>query len=323
MPGLPVLDVAIGLAFLYLLFALSVTTLNEAIATLFNRRGAMLLRGIKGLLGNDPKLVNAVYQHPAITSLSNPVKPDAKPSYIPAARFAAALTDHLTKDNSVTDPAAVLAGLEELPEAPRKQLKVLFQLSEDHPGEFQRRIADWYDETMDRVTGWYKRSIQRQTYVIAALLVLAMNLDSVGLFNRLWSDSAFRTAAVEQAKARIEATGTAEVPVMEYADADSPDAGTPVQTGTVTLTDSETQLLASLGGWQPDRQRLSADIVLNGNGWGVRSAWFARSAGSHLLGWLITMLAISLGAPFWFDVLNKFMNLRNTGRAPDEPRSKA
>jgi hypothetical protein len=31
-----------------------------------------------------------------------------------------------------------------------------------------------------------------------------------------------------------------------------------------------------------------------------------------LLGWLLTAGAISLGAPFWFDLLNKFMVIRST-----------
>ena len=35
-----------------------------------------------------------------------------------------------------------------------------------------------------------------------------------------------------------------------------------------------------------------------------------------LLGWLITAFAISLGAPFWFDLLNKMMQVRNTVRIP-------
>jgi hypothetical protein len=30
------------------------------------------------------------------------------------------------------------------------------------------------------------------------------------------------------------------------------------------------------------------------------------------LGWLVTALAIMLGAPFWFDVLNKFVVVRST-----------
>jgi hypothetical protein len=78
---------------------------------------------------------------------------------------------------------------------------------------------------------------------------MALNLDSVQLFNRLWSDSAFRASAVDQAKARIEATGTAEVPLMEYTEGDAADAGTPVQVGTISLTDSEKELLTSLRGW--------------------------------------------------------------------------
>jgi hypothetical protein len=32
----------------------------------------------------------------------------------------------------------------------------------------------------------------------------------------------------------------------------------------------------------------------------------------RLLGWLFTALALSLGAPFWFDLLNKFMVVRST-----------
>jgi hypothetical protein len=37
-------------------------------------------------------------------------------------------------------------------------------------------------------------------------------------------------------------------------------------------------------------------------------SWLGR-----LAGWSATVLALSLGAPFWFDVLGKFARLRNTG----------
>ena len=39
------------------------------------------------------------------------------------------------------------------------------------------------------------------------------------------------------------------------------------------------------------------------------------------LGFLITAFAISLGAPFWFDLLNKFINLRVSGAKPDDKSS--
>jgi hypothetical protein len=36
-----------------------------------------------------------------------------------------------------------------------------------------------------------------------------------------------------------------------------------------------------------------------------------------LIGWLITALAVSLGAPFWFDTLQKFLNIRLAGPKPE------
>jgi hypothetical protein len=346
MSGFPVLDVAIGLSFLYLLFALCCTTLNEVIAGLFKKRARMLRQAIEHLLG-DKGLADKVYTHPAIVALAPPTKkpaasekpaqpsttreaaeppkkePQALPSYIPKERFAAVLADRLTGEQPLTDATALLAGIKETAAVPRQQLQFLFDLSKGDPDAFRANVAEWYEQTMDRAGGWYKRSVQRQTYVMAIVLVFFLNLDSIALFNRLWSDSAFRTAVVEQAKARVEATGTAEVPVMEYTEGDKPEAGAPVQTGTSSLTDSETKLLSSLGGWKQEKERLAASRVLRGDGLGVWFAWLASAVWGHLLGWMVTVLAISLGAPFWFDILNKIMNLRNAGRATDEARSKA
>ena len=39
-------------------------------------------------------------------------------------------------------------------------------------------------------------------------------------------------------------------------------------------------------------------------------------------GWLLTAFAVSLGAPFWFDLLNRFINLRVSGKAPEEKPKK-
>lgn len=327
MSTFPVLDVVIALVFLYLLFAMTCTAVNEAIASAFNRRGRMLRQAVEHLLG-DAGLASAVYQHPLIASLGQPPRrgrPAAPPlpSYIPAKRFATALTDHLTGTGSVNDAAAVEKGINNLPPAASRQLKTLFDLSNGNPSDFHARVGEWYEQTMDRVSGWYKRSVSRQTYVMAIIFVVIFNLDSVQLFNRLWSDSAFREAAVDQARARIAETGTAEVPVMEYTGGDNPTTGTPVQTGTVSLTDSETKLLTSLRGWDDDRMRLRTARVVEGDTVGVKLRWLFGVATGHVIGWIVTIFAISLGAPFWFDLLNRFMNLRSSGRAPDEAPSKA
>lgn len=322
MMGLPILDVAIGMAFLYLLFALMCTTLNEIIANALNRRAKMLQMGLLRLLGSED-LVKTLYEHPAIASLA-PLKGKALPSYIPAQRFAEALLDQLTGANPLTDLAAAETGIQGLPQGVAQQLKALLPRSGRSPDEFHKNIQEWYDQTMDRVTGWYKRYVQKQTFVLATILVLLLNLDTTQLIQRLWSDPTLRATVVEQAKARIEASGgTPELPIVEYTEPDKTDAGSPVPAGTATFTDSEKELLASLTGWATEFQRLDAQRQLRSQGEAIWLPWLGRVLKEHLLGWILTVVALSLGAPFWFDTLNRFMNLRNAGRAPTEPRSKA
>src|SRR5207245_5789537 len=152
MAGFPVLDVVIGLAFLYALFALTCTTVNELIAALMNRRATMLRHGIEHLLG-DKGLADAIYQHPSIVSLGTPGKAAGPaPSYIPAERFAVALTDHMTGKQLLTSPDALAAGIQALPPTASRQLQVLFDLSKNDAAEFRRRnsAASFFERSKDR-----------------------------------------------------------------------------------------------------------------------------------------------------------------------------
>jgi hypothetical protein len=79
------------------------------------------------------------------------------------------------------------------------------------------------------------------------------------------------------------------------------------------ITQEEKAFLSRLGGWQEEGRKTGEGF------W----AWIGRLLGTHLFGWIITVLATSLGAPFWFDMLNRFVNIRNAGRAPDEPADKS
>ena len=72
--GFPILEVAIGLSFIYLLLSLICTTVNETIATLTRRRSKVLEKAITNIVG-DPKLKNELYSHPVIKSLSEGGKP--------------------------------------------------------------------------------------------------------------------------------------------------------------------------------------------------------------------------------------------------------
>src|SRR5579864_2886035 len=93
-----ILDVAIGLAFTYLLLALICTTINEWIAGILKTRGKMLEQGITGLLKEQPlgntDFLSAFRKHPLIASLRR--TPDTPPSYISPNAFALAVMDLVT-----------------------------------------------------------------------------------------------------------------------------------------------------------------------------------------------------------------------------------
>jgi hypothetical protein len=119
----------------------------------------------------------------------------------------------------------------------------------------------------------------------------------------LWTDPVLRAAVVQAADERSRMEPPAEsLPMVVYSDPDNPDRGEPLEIKD-PLTDREQEVMAQLVGWD------------------VRSFPAQRSASwwfSWILGLTVTSLAVSIGAPFWFDLLNKFMNARNAGRPPEE-----
>jgi hypothetical protein len=51
--------------------------------------------------------------------------------------------------------------------------------------------------------------------------------------------------------------------------------------------------------------------------------WDGSSLFRIIVGWLVTAFAIMLGAPFWFDVLNKFMVIRSTIKPHEKSKEEA
>ena len=102
--GSVVLEVAIGLAFLYLLLSTVCSAANEWLAGLLSLRGTTLSAALRNLL--DDSTVDAIYAHPLVQGLSGGNRP---PSYIPARIFATTLLDVLNVADVVTGPAAAAA----------------------------------------------------------------------------------------------------------------------------------------------------------------------------------------------------------------------
>jgi hypothetical protein len=128
---------------------------------------------------------------------------------------------------------------------------------------------------------------------------LLANADTIHIARRLWTDPVLRSAVVEEAKTRAQKPRPSVS--VEYLDENDPTKPTVTRNEGNTLSDQERALLGQLLGWRGS---------LKDN---TGQDWFER-----VFGWLLTVLALSLGAPFWFDLLNKFVNIRSNGKSPDE-----
>ena len=305
------LDVIVGLVFVYLLLAIMCTTINEWLDGMLKTRASNLASGIKQLLdaqpdasGNKDWFLQQFYAHPLITGMLAPGKSGEKayPSYLPARTFATAVIDIAAagKPGSIAF-ADLESGIKALPDGDVKTaLLALIQNARGDLGRAQANIESWFDDTMDRASGWYKRRTQKATVVIAVVLTVAANADTIGIVRTLWKNPTQRALLVQEAQTRSTQVPEQTVSV-KYENKDKPLEPTAIR----KVSKDELDALGGVMGWRKD--------TLSLDGWG----WTER-----VVGWLLTMVAVSLGAPFWFDILSKLVNIRNAGKKPaaSEPK---
>jgi len=309
----PYLDLAIGISFIYLLLALVCSTVNETLAGILNSRGKTLEKGILSIL-HDPKLAAKLYDHPLIQGTQS--EGTRLPSYIASNKFALALMDILTGPNAAAnDPNALQKGVASLEQSAAKTA-ITAVLQNPQFKTDQQRLEAWYEQSMSRVSGWYKRSTQIRVFALAAAVTLMMNADSLKMLKNLWNNPTLSAVLVENAKARLE-KGRPDVeaqPMVTYDNPDDPTASTPTAIPERdVITPQEEKLLGQVAGWQGDWYTNWPHAKDEGF-W----SWIGYLLVHRLGGWLITILAVSLGAPFWFDTLSKFMNVRNSGKPPEK-----
>ncbi|HWS71062.1 MAG TPA: hypothetical protein VN605_03065 [Thermoanaerobaculia bacterium] len=289
--GMQTLDVAIGLIFVYLVMSLVCTALREFGASMSNARSKNLEEGLGDLLTS---LKNPFYAHPLIQSLN---ENGQKPSYIPATTFALALLD-LVSPATGHGPATADELREAIGKIDNERVKTtLLILLNDADGDLkklQANVERWFDDAMDRVSAWYKRRTQWILVGLAALIAFSANVDTVRIANTLSQDRALRDALVAQAQTYA----TQHPNGLQSADA-APKA-----------VAADIRAIRSLG------------IPL---GWHAAKGAAPMDAGDYarkLIGLLLSTFAISLGAPFWFDMLNKIVTIRAAGDTPNENEKK-
>jgi hypothetical protein len=328
-----VVDVVLGLIFVFVLLSLAVTAANEAIASAWGRRRTYLHRGITNLLRDDG-LTRKIYDHPLIRAL---YRDKREPSYIPSRLFALALLDEAAPVENGRRPGIT----EAFAQRHARLADALRTLLEDAGGDadgLKRNIEIWFNQSMERVAGWYKRRTQLWVFALGLVVTVTTNADTLRIVQALWRDPALRQAVAARAERYAAAAQQAEsqpapgpaASIPPFPPYDQP--VDPMDRFNAAMTELH-QLELPIG-WRT-RQEMAelaeedASIAarrdqevwpgtLFVDGFGAVFASWRRAVAAHWFGWLLTILAISLGAPFWFDMLNKVIAIRGVGKSPEE-----
>ena len=142
----------------------------------------------------------------------------------------------------------------------------LFTIHSENLPDWHQQTEKWFDQYMDRVSGWYKKRSHTNIFWMSILIVVFFNLDAIELTKAVYSSELARSRLL--ATASTLEKGTAADILFEYFD-----------------------------------QILEFDIP-------------TKSSLKHLPGWIITIMAMSLGAPFWFSFLSRFTRLGASGPKP-------
>lgn len=341
--GNTAIDVAIGLAFTYLLFSLLCSAIQEGIAGILDLRAKKLEAGLRSMLddhghgtggapvipGSEPTagpepspaaaqpenrsaaaataacvgtslidqvlahdLVRSAYKDSLVTSRSLlkklPFRKRRGPSYLAARTFATALLDLLAPADAGDDPLKAIEqqiALAGLPKGTRSTLLTMVKHVEKDRDHLRAVIEQWFDDTMARVSGWYKRQAQIILCLIAVAVTIGLNVNTVSIAERTIHDSSLRTYLVDQATKEKPEAGKDKIGQR--------------------ITKAHTAGLPF--GWHEEKNN---------------PAKVGGHVGRAIAGWLLTIVALSLGAPFWFDALSRLARLRTTG-VPEAPHEQA
>jgi len=309
------LDILIGATTVILIFSMAVTVITQAITAFFGRRGKHLLAGLSDLLqqlGIDDRacaeeISGAVLSHPLIAGANQRLG-----SVIQREEFTKLLLDLATdtgaaklkqetksilvkmlQNNGVPDPGATLkqirrvaVQIEAANPALANDVRQTMAILRSSTSDYVARVNAWFDQTMDRVSERFTRYTHVVTISIATVVVLIVQLDTIAIVDRLSIDDKFRDEFVTAAVKDYSTDAAAE--------AQSPDKQV-----------SPKQYYDMLG---------KAGLISMPSG-----SWLHQMSDIRKYpGLLLSILLISLGAPFWYNVLKDLIGLRSSLAKKDD-----
>jgi hypothetical protein len=308
-----ILDVLIGLVFVFLLVSMICSQVNDKIASWLRMRAKGLEEGLRKYITGETQLTKDLYSNPLIQSLipedawitqfiedkpllKKLIRSRPNPLGIQAKTFSLALFDLLVPTPGGTISVAQLkTQVENLPkESPlRAPLLSIIATAGNSIDAVRGNLEAWYDSAMDKTTKLYQAHMWRLALAIGLSAALVLNVDTIAVGTRLWSDSSLRSTLVAEANKYAQGT-----PEKEKALAQLNALNLPIGWQIKTAPDAKD--------WLAQLQTLS----ITPSDWATTPGQTARVIGfwdyiGKLLGMCVTGLAGAQGAPFWFDLLRK------------------
>lgn len=285
--GNTAIDVAIGLFSVFFVLSIVCSSITEAISASFKFRARDLERGVRNLLDESQGKTDEFFKNPRVKQLCRST--GKKPSYIPPRVFALAFLDTVAPPEAGSNLSLTLRAenaIKALPEDSviRTVLHDATKSAETNVTKFRAELETSFDDVMDRASGWYKRRTQLVLLIVSIGVVGVANADALAIGQRLFKDDAVRAAVVAQA---AKTTDQSTCPGVSESD--------PLKRATECV--DRIERLGLPFAW--------SDTTTPDDAGG----WLAK-----LGGLLLTIAALSLGAPFWFDLLGKVSRLRATGK---------
>ena len=281
LPGLlTILNVAILLFAVFFFTSTMASHVLEYFVGSINSRGRQLAERLATAMGGEA--AKAVYANPLIASLCDQGRKGPQPpSYIEPAFLARAVVAEFANATGPVHASAIVQQLN--------------KEAGDDAAAFQSKIVEWFNALTERQSGVYTRWSFMRLFVIGFLLAAVMDIDTVHIAGTLWD----KPELAEKLASGLERA----VPALK---ADDPGQ----------LSDADRKLLADAvaATWKEISAEAAQPRLYAWQSWHLDPVQWA----AKLLGWLLTALATSLGAQFWFNLLSELLKLRAAGRKPDD-----
>lgn len=287
MLGSQALETAIGLALMFFVFATAASAITEIFASVSRKRTRDLKTALRRMLssGELPASLSAVTDA-EVEDFVRRTTGRSKAAYMSAKSFADSATDLVSRGQNI----GVL----------RHRMDSIAREARGRIDEVKAGLENWFDETMAAAQDQYSKWASWFLFSTGLVLAVALNASVINAAQDLWNDSAAREAVVEAAGSAEDTTATCD------------EKGTAVEQARCSV-DAISTFQLPIGWGENQREGWRASGGSADHGAEVVAWWWI----THVVGWLLTAVMLMLGAPFWFDLLGRLVNLRAGGPRPD------